>query len=55
MKKRLLLLVVVGIIALYALGACDTFLVESGIQINLYDCEINRLTGEASCSGPLAP
>ncbi len=47
--------IVLVILVLYGLGACDVFLVENGIQANLYECVQNTITGHTECSGPLAP
>ena len=47
--------VIIVLAVLYGLGACDVFLIENGISLNLYECMQNRLTGHTECSGPLSP
>ncbi len=43
------------VLGLYLLGACDVFLIENGISLNLYECTQNSITGHTECTGPLSP
>ncbi len=56
LRTKIIWAVILGILVLYGLGACDVFLVETlGIEANLYECMQKTFTGEVICSGPLAP